>query len=93
MPIFPLVTRSRKRFLEYVLKKNPNLDEESINIITAHIMVHEYEGHYLEGMIFIHSMSPYLLLHEFSHHILWKLKYPLFLHMLLDIFDIVLRRK
>jgi len=93
MPLFPAVTRNRRRFIRHILEKNPDLDVTDRNYIVSRILLSLHEGHYLEDMILANNMTFRVLLHEIFHHILWKLKYPMCFHNMLDKLDIVMRRK
>ena len=71
MRLFPKVTTSRKEFIDHIIKVceassiNDHKQEKWLEEVKSCVSV----AHYFSNMIFVETLSPYLLLHEVSHHI------------------------
>jgi len=67
--LFPVVTLSRKVFLQYIMKV---CRDTKISYSQERKIIEEFRkgshGNYFEGMIFLESRSLYVFLHELIHH-------------------------
>lgn len=101
--LIPEVTTSRKELITYVIRvckeyKIPDLankEEKWIHRIESQLA----DAHYFEGLIFVKSLSPYLIFHELVHHISRLLKHFtnstkwIILDNLVDCLDILFFKK
>lgn len=99
--LFPLVTLSRKIFLQYIIEvcRDVDMDIEQEKKWIEYIEKEISRGHYFEGMIFMESRSLYIFTHELIHHVArllreyTKSKMFYIIDYLIDEFDIWLFNK
>jgi len=97
----PVVTTSRKDFIEYIkfICEDTYIDEERKTEWINKVILELHEAHYFVGVIFINSLSFYLIFHELTHHLatllghLTQSKIWYNLDYLIDELDIFLFRK
>lgn len=100
--MFPKVTTSKKVFIRHIVKicKAYNIEDEMkkewVKKVSGCACA---DAHYFPNMIYLHHLSPYLILHEFLHHVILKLRVLTLLKFwfiaddLIDTIDIIIFRK
>jgi len=78
MRLFPKVTTDEG---EFCLLNSLKLDEVIIVLIHLEKIIGCCST---KGVIFVRFLHPLLLLHEFFHHVIYQLRLPEWIHLLID---------